>query len=189
MSVDDGLKQRLVGAFVLLALGVLFIPILFDRDGCLSVDRQTQIPPAPQVSPLVKIPDPVRPEGIDPAKAPEQMYQLVESKAVKPSASDAPVEKNKQPVKSVSEGLTSKGIPKAWTVQLVSYTSVGKADALRDKLIKDGYKAYTRTLKTSKGTVTRVYVGPKIEKAKAFAVKRQLDKSLKVESLVLRFEP
>jgi DedD protein len=189
MGVDDGLKQRLVGAFVLLALGVLFIPVVFDRDGRLSVDRTSQIPPAPKVTPLVKIPDPVRPEGIEPAKVPEQMYKLVESEAVKPSPSDAPAKAAAQPVKSVNEGLTSKGIPKAWTVQLVSYKTVNKASALRDKLIKDGYKAYTRTLKTSKGTVTRVYVGPKVEKAKAFAVKRQLDKSLKVESLVLRFEP
>lgn len=178
--MDDGLKQRLVGAFVLLALGVLFLPVLFDRDGRLSVDRTTQIPPAPTVEPLVKIPDPVRPADIEPAKKPEEMYRVDETAAVKAP----PVE-----TAAKADGLTDKGIPKAWMIQVVSYKTQKQAEELRDRLIKDGYKAFTRTVSTSKGKVTRVYVGPKIEKAKAFAVKRKLDKSLKVDSLVLRFEP
>ncbi|BFM15375.1 hypothetical protein R50073_15580 [Maricurvus nonylphenolicus] len=178
--MDDGLKQRLVGAFVLLALGVLFLPVLFDRDGRLSVDRTTQIPPAPKVEPLVKIPDPVRPANIEPAKKPQEMYLADESKKVSPAPA-------KQPGKA--DGLTDKGVPKAWMIQVVSYKTQKQAEELRNRLIKDGYKAFTRTVSTAKGKVTRVYVGPKIEKAKAFEVKRKLDKSLKVDSLVLRFEP
>lgn len=178
--MDDGLKQRLVGAFVLLALGVLFLPVLFDRDGRLSVDRTTQIPPAPAVEPLVKIPDPVRPADIEPAKKPAEMYRTDESKAVQAP----PAEQTDK-----ADGLTDKGIPKAWMIQVVSYKTQQQAEALCNQLIDDGYKAFTRTVSTSKGKVTRVYVGPKIEKAKAFEVKRKLDKSLKVDSLVLRFEP
>ena len=46
---DDGLKQRLIGAVVLLALGVIFLPVLFDRDRIEPIDQETLIPEAPEV--------------------------------------------------------------------------------------------------------------------------------------------
>lgn len=226
--MDDGLKQRLVGAFVLLALGVLFVPVLFDPDGRQGVDTTTQIPVAPQPAPtlVVPIPDPARPQNIEPAKTPELMF-AGEDAAVEESAADSEADVKAviladantaqastgtpnantptttpstttpsttstaaaNPTPATSEGLTPSGIPMAWTVQVSSHQLADKANVLRDQLVAQGYKAYTRTVSSGKVPVTRVYVGPNVEQAEALAVKAAVDKSLKVNSIVLRFEP
>jgi DedD protein len=47
--LDDRLKQRLVGALVLVVLAIIFLPVLFDREPIEPLDTQTQIPPAPKM--------------------------------------------------------------------------------------------------------------------------------------------
>ncbi|MDD3448139.1 MAG: SPOR domain-containing protein [Gammaproteobacteria bacterium] len=46
--MDRGLKQRLVGAAVLVALGVIFIPMILDGPGPDRVTIQSDIPPQPE---------------------------------------------------------------------------------------------------------------------------------------------
>ena len=45
--MNDGLKQRIIGAVVLLALAVIFVPVIFDKERITPVDRNTQIPIMP----------------------------------------------------------------------------------------------------------------------------------------------
>lgn len=45
--MNDGLKQRIIGAAVLLALAVIFVPVIFDKERITPVDRNTQIPIMP----------------------------------------------------------------------------------------------------------------------------------------------
>lgn len=47
--MNDILKQRLVGALILVALGVVFWPIIFVEPGDTAVAQQTRIPPRPEV--------------------------------------------------------------------------------------------------------------------------------------------
>ena len=61
--MDEKLKQRLVGAMVLMALAVIFLPSLFQQDERQKIDTTSQIPPAPVFEPVI-IPKPVKPEGI-----------------------------------------------------------------------------------------------------------------------------
>ncbi|WP_096084525.1 SPOR domain-containing protein [Agaribacterium haliotis] len=50
--MNDGLKQRIVGALVLMALGIIFVPVIFDKERIVPVDRTTQIPQAPDIHAL-----------------------------------------------------------------------------------------------------------------------------------------
>ncbi len=172
--MDDGLKQRLVGAVVLTSVAVLFLPVVFEREVRLPVDTATRITPPPQVQPL-PIQSPVRPKDIIAAKDPEQMYQ---------PDTDAPVDDTPEPA-----GLNAEGVPRAWVVQVASYNNETHAKQLSEQLLKVGYKAYYRRAKTAKGPMVRVFVGPKIDKQSAWKIKRELDKTLHVESLVLQFQP
>lgn len=61
--MDENIKQRLVGAAVLVALAVIFLPALFDKDERVAIDTTSQIPPAPTIE-TVEIPRPTKPEGI-----------------------------------------------------------------------------------------------------------------------------
>ena len=47
--MNDILKQRLVGALILVALGVVFWPIIFVEPGDQAVAEQRRIPPRPEV--------------------------------------------------------------------------------------------------------------------------------------------
>jgi len=188
--VDDGLKQRLVGALVLVALGVLFVPVLFEPENRRVVDRTTQIPPAPQVTPLV-LKDPVRNDAIEAVKPAGEMYELLPE----PDAANAALKQSTETTKAAPPAspdrrvLDERGIPKAWAVQVASFNTEKRARVLRDQLLDQDYPAFTRTLETSKGRMTRVYVGPKINRDKALKLKATLDKSLKIDSLVVKFSP
>ncbi len=175
--MDDRLKQRLVGALVLVALAVIFLPTLFSREHLRRVDRTSLIPPAPVVQP-VEINKPVRPQNIVPAKPPEQMYKLLPEEAVEQEQERAP-----------RPALDEQSIPKAWVIQVASYKTPAEAEGLRDQLIAKGYKAYTRTLALNKTKVSRVLVGPKLSRQKSLSLKQTIDKQFKVDSMILRFQP
>lgn len=191
--MEDNVKQRVVGAVVLASAAVIFFPSLFDEPDNRYIGGQSQIPPAPVIEPQF-IPEPVRPDNIEPAKAPEAMYQLVDEPApqptpeAKPPADPTPV----SAPQSAPErpGLNDQKVLKAWVLQVASFTDQRKAEDLRDRLIKAGHPSYVCPLVNSKGQqVVRVFVGPKADKAAMIKLKAELDASLKVSALLLEFKP
>lgn len=172
--LDDGLKQRVVGALVLLALAVIFLPVLFDRDPMTPVDRESQIPAAPQVI-RVEIGAPTVPEDIAPAPEPELMYV--------PEVADETGEIVEVP------GMAEDGTPKAWVLQVASFRQRELADALSRKLNDKDYPAYVREVPHPDGVVVRVFVGPKLDKQALLTVKAAVEREFGLQSLVLPFKP
>lgn len=198
--MKDALKQRLVGAVVLAAIGVIFLPGFFKEQQGHQVDTRSQIPAEPS-SPHVTFETPQQPTEISPAPEPETMFlpqepepePEAEIKEASPSAASAgsnPVNTTVDTTDEVPElPLRADGIPEAWVVQVASLSNKEAASKLRDELQADGHKAYVRTVTTANGSVTRVFIGPKLDKAEALKVKAEVDKRLKVNAMVLRFKP
>lgn len=195
--MDDGLKQRIIGAFVLLAIAVIFVPVFFDRERIEPVDRETLIPPAPSIEPVV-IDRPVPPDNnIEPAKPVEEMFvPVVEATPVsdeKPVPEEKPLPEEKLPVPAKDSvpdvTVTDKGVPQGWVLQIASYQSAERAVKMRDELINDGYKAYLREVRANGGKMSRVYVGPKLDRDKLEREKAELDKKYKIKTLLLKFDP
>lgn len=172
--LDDGLKQRLVGAIALLALAVIFLPVLFDRDPIVPVDQTTQIPPPPDIV-TVEVAEPVPPENVDLAPAPQAMYVPDEEDQVRPGIEPP--------------GLEASGVPKSWVLQVASFRDQSHAERLREKLLDKKFSAYTRKADYKNGAIFRVYVGPKLDKASLSAEKEQIDAQFKVDSIILEFKP
>ncbi len=88
--MNDILKQRLVGALVLIALGVVFWPVLFVESERGSLDRQSQIEPMPALED-VTIPAPQPLPGVEPVRpAPEPTdAELAAAATPPPQASEA----------------------------------------------------------------------------------------------------
>lgn len=184
--MDDSVKQRLVGAVVLASVAVIFFPSLFDEPDNRYIGGQSQIPPAPTITPQV-IPEPERPEGIEPAKAPEAMYTLVDESAApaEPAASAEPPKATSAPA-----ALNEQGVLQGWVLQVASFSEEARANDLRERLEKAGHTSFTRPLVNSKGQqVVRVFVGPKADKQAMLKVKQELDASLKVNALLREFKP
>jgi DedD protein len=83
--MNDGIKQRIVGALVLLALLVIFLPVLFDRNRVEPVDTTSQVPPAPKVEALdIPVATPPAVAESEVAPVPETMLVPDEKQAMKP---------------------------------------------------------------------------------------------------------
>lgn len=194
--MNDGLKQRLVGAVVLVALAVIFVPSLLREQQPEPVDTRTQIPEQPAIEPLT-FEVPQQPENIEPAPAPETMFMpedqtqpvqddLEWDSGVREQAEQSP--ESEAPPKSDEERLAEQGV-QAWVVQVASFSNLETANKLRDRLQEQGYKAYVRSVEIGSGTVSRVYIGPKLKRAEAESIKSEVDQSLRVDALVLKFQP
>ncbi|HTF98701.1 MAG TPA: SPOR domain-containing protein [Cellvibrio sp.] len=206
----ESVKHRLIGAAVLTAIAVLFLPSFFKDRQQYQVNTDSQIPGRPSIT-AVDFNEPVEPEGIEPAPSPETMFvpsDVAASEAAVPPAEDSGTQVQNEPVNeqvtSASSSLASskskseqvpdlplnvRGLPDAWVIQVASLGSQEAANKLRDQLQTEGHKAYIRSVPGANGTIHRVFIGPKQDKAQVQAIKAQLDKRLKVNSLVLPFKP
>ncbi|MCH2157643.1 MAG: SPOR domain-containing protein [Oleiphilaceae bacterium] len=201
----DGLKQRLVGAFVILSLAVIFLPMLFDkphREGAEAVELVPEKPqmqtvviskpnpnvkknaPASELNPdselpkLVPAAEPIKPT----TQTDEKTVNSLSEKAPVPVAVSTP--KGKEPSSSVvSKPKVYKNV---WMVQLGTFSNKENAFKLRDRLREAGIDGHTKSLKS--GSAIRVFAGPFVTKKEAIRIKRKLDSQFKVNSLVVFFE-
>ncbi|WP_444930303.1 SPOR domain-containing protein [Microbulbifer sp. SSSA002] len=201
--LNDGFKQRIVGALVLAALAVIFLPSLLDREAAGNISETSQIPAEPDIRPI-EIAEPQRVADALPAPAPEDAFQpdlpehFANPEAPEPAAddgevpevarSDEAVASQAAPKKGASPLVDAYGLPVAWVVQVGSYRDESRAEKLRLRLMDGGYKAYTRAVETDRGRLVRVFVGPKVNKADAQQLKRELDTLLQAQTLVLQFK-
>lgn len=211
--MDDGLKQRLIGAFVLFALAVIFLPAFFDRESMQPVDKKTQIPAAPHLE-TVEIEETQRVDVDVEAKPPESMFipedpeqdaavddqnnNAAENTGMTVSTTEEPKEKSTPSVNESNENENGKGraiaqdengVPQGWVLQVASFKEQDRATALMKELNDEGYKAFTRTIETQKGSMTRLYVGPKLDKNQLLKEKSSIEKKFKLSTLIVKFSP
>ncbi len=185
--LDKGLRQRIVGALVLVALAVIFLPMLFSREDELQrVVVDAPVMPQPSAMPSVEL-DPVSvpqvqdyPQEPVPGPGLEAQAPVVESPAV---AVADPVTK---PVTAAPVSrLDANNLPVSWSVQLASLSNRASAESLQQTLRGKGYNAYIRNV----DGMNRVFVGPVIERAEADRLRDQLTRLQKLNGFVVRFQP
>ncbi|MEN5089210.1 SPOR domain-containing protein [Pseudomonas protegens] len=211
--LDKVYKQRMVGALVLVALAVIFLPMLFSRE-----DEQRHVtveaPPAPQASAMpqvqvepVVVPEPqVLPQESVPVEEPV-VQQVAPSMPIAPSTpavAPAPVVASKpapkpapvpapapaQPIVATKPDTSqsrvdANGLSISWSVQLASLSSRESAENLQKTLRSQGYNAYIRSAEGK----NRVFVGPLIERAEADRLRDLLGRQHNLKGFVVRFQP
>ena len=209
--MNEVLKQRLVGALILVALGVVFWPIIFVEPGQQEEESLARIPPRPDVSTLpIEPPDMagLRPSGElvrTDQPAPELDSAPDDSPDAQTAGKSEPAETVKPPESApavatkpetrprseppVKPQLDAEGIPVTWILRVASVSSAEKSDALRKELLAMGHKAYVKKVKSGGQTLYRVYIGPKVEKARLEDVRSEIDARFGVESMISRYYP
>ena len=76
----------------------------------------------------------------------------------------------------------------AWVIHLGSFKHKKNVDELMSKLKGAGYTAFTQPIKTQKGTLTKVVVGPNLNKAELAQALPKLKKLTKVQGRIARFK-
>lgn len=202
--VDKGLMQRIVGALVLVALAVIFVPMLFNREDAnqqIAVDAPAmpEAPAAPAIEMQpVEVPEP----EVEPI--PEKFEIIEERPVAEPDAPAAPIDPAPVLVEPESESepatvqmqpatreatkekrLDTANLPVSWSVQLASLSNRENAEKLQKTLRSQGYNAYIRTA----DGMNRVFVGPLVERAEANRLRDQLQRQQKLDGFVVRFKP
>ncbi|MFJ2489544.1 SPOR domain-containing protein [Pseudomonas sp. NPDC087639] len=212
--LDKAYKQRMVGALVLVALAVIFLPMLFSRQ-----DEQRQVtveaPAAPQAPSVpqvqlesVAVPEPqALPQEPVPADeevaedtapaapiapAPAPTAPIAIAKPTAPPAVAKPIPAPAQPIAAAStkpdaaqSRVDANGLSVSWSVQLASLSSRASAESLQKNLRSQGYNAYIR----SADGKNRVFVGPLIERAEADRLRDLLSRQQNLKGFVVRFQP
>ena len=184
--MNDGLKQRIIGALVLVALGIIFIPVIFDKERIVPVDRTTQVPPEPDI---VSIPLPEPPVPISAVR--EEIKQPIDGQfRIEEADVSAEPESVEEPVKNPPKSLSqTDSTLQAWVLQVASYKNTQRAEELRQTLVSKGQQAFVKTINTPDGDRTRLYIGPTINKADLEKTKVDIDRRYGVDSIISRFKP
>lgn len=130
--------------------------------------------------------------GVAASTAPQPVVSPPVEPVQTPAPVPPPVTQSAPPANSLpplpaapASKLDAHGLPEGWVVQVAALSDAKKADSLVAQLKLDGYPAFTRK---QDGT-TRVLVGPKADKAQAVRLKQQLDREMKIQTMVKQFKP
>lgn len=152
------MQQRLIGAILLVTLGVIFIPVLLDGSGFKSRNsRSIEMPPEPKFPPLSEI-------KLEPVVPTHTRQKSAPSAEKKPAPGEP---QTKTELKQPSN---------AFALQVSTVTVKDNAYALRDKLRKAGYSAYVETRTSNGKTSYRVRIGPELDKSKMEKMKATIKK-------------
>lgn len=114
------------------------------------------------------------------ARKVEEIVANTYLKATTQSAITKPV-LGQQPPKSVNK--------EAWVIQLGSFKHKSNVAELVNKLKRNGYTVFTKPIKTKKGTLTKVFVGPELIKVTLMKKIPALKKLTNVQGKVAHFYP
>lgn len=217
--LDKGIKQRMVGALVLVALAVIFLPMLFTREDEM---RQVQVdaPEAPAMPSLpevkveqVAVPEPQPlPEPVQ--EQPEQSPVVINESSARPATPSQPITPSPQ------TQAQSQAQPKAQTplptpaAKPATAPTAAASDAAPSKIDANGLPVswsiqlaslsnragadnLQKTLRSqgynayirSAGGMNRVYVGPLIERAEAERLRDVINRQQNLKGFVVRFQP
>ncbi|MGA9854766.1 MAG: SPOR domain-containing protein [Gammaproteobacteria bacterium] len=161
--MEIGLKERLIGAVVLVILAVIIIPWVLKGSSApdTTVTKSLTLPPAavssgqsayhldlnnPAVTGNASMPAVTTTHGAQPGIAP----------VAKPAMRPAPA--------PTAHTATSTG---GWVVQAGSYSNEANARSVQSKIAKQGYHSYISRFHKGNRTFYRVRVGPYTDRASA----------------------
>ena len=180
--MNDGLlRRRILGAFVLVCLSVVLWPVVFSDVTGPFVDTSRQIPSSRTFTQYT-VPEPQIPEDI-----PAVESRVIPEPAIPKPGEAAKVVPTIEPVPKPS--LDTRGLPIAWVVQVGSFSNAKNGRALKARLLKQGYKAYTETATTDAGQTIRVFVGPMVSKQQSLQERNKIDKAFNLKAKVIRYVP
>ena len=201
--MENSLKQRIIGAIVLAALAIIFLPAIL-KEKASNGPFVSQIPEHPielreykvdknKINQLVADKDKIKKELNEQVKAAEtnslsnlQAETDTSNKRKTKVEADAKVKpdeiiKQPKPSKTFTES--------AWIIQVASFAKELNAINLVKKLKSHKFKAYRREMTVSSKRVFRVYVGPYIEKKGASEVVKKISKVSETEAVIRPFDP
>jgi DedD protein len=177
--MDRSLKERVIGAVVLVIIAVLIVPIFLDGPSGDSEIVQEHITLPGQDADGIKqktvvleldrdqpVPAPREGDKIKTTTPPPTVTAQAQTETTK-----APTVAKAEPKPAAAGPVSSTGM---WAVQLGSFSNQANADRLAAGLRKEGYAAFLSQLQSGTKKLHRVRVGPQKNRAEAESVASKL---------------
>lgn len=212
-------QNRLVGAVVLVAVGVIFLPALLDGDKKYNEDQFASIPLVPKpgdeqeiesIAPIEQTSVPSTPsEGASEGMLSEAVTGVEQPTVTTPEPPAVvpvtpPVQPPQQPtptpeppavvtppVQPPAPPVQETKPPKgeAWVVQLGALKNAAKVEEIIAKMHFSGYPVYTVPARPVAGQVTRIYIGPSASKSELQAILPHLKELTGLQGEVRAYRP
>ncbi len=201
--MQQKLKERLVGAAVLVAVAVIFIPIILTDSPEPEAIQGSNIPGKPEtkfssrIIPVIENDEKSSSTLIDANNIQAEnnlgenkqktVQEIVVEKVI--SADDNNAEKNstKKDKRKEDDGVNDDVGLSAWIIQLGSFTSEDNAQSLNEKLRKSGYSAFVEPLKKNGQISYRVRVGPEIKRSEAESLLKMLKDKMDLDGIIVSY--
>ena len=179
-------RYRIVGAMILGALAVIFLPMLFDGAGM----ERREVPPMPVAGDVLEAPV----ERLDTAA--EEWSFVDEVRRRREDGTDdllglprheAVTDEDLAAAVAAGPTLDASGAPRAFSVQLASFADGENAERLRRTLLEDGFEAYVTRSREDDRLLHRVAVGPSVDPGAARRLRDELAERYDLDGLVVRY--
>jgi len=215
--MDQKTKQRLTGAIVLVALAVIFVPIILEGPDDEWTPRSHSIPEQPQmdyrasmelgipeqppaavdtappgaITEALGLPETAAeapaPATMPEASPPEQIVKAEPPKKPEAVASKPAEPAKKAPAPAAKPKKQAETTFRGWYVQVGSFGQEMNASGLRDRLKAAGYDARLQKAEIGKGYAYRVLVGPTSSRAAAEKNAASLKEKQQLAGMVIEF--
>ena len=189
--METTLKQRLIGAAVIIALAVIFVPMILDGSGHKeSVTLNMEVPPEPTFTFESELPDPKKLDELPPIEA--EVVEEQEQPEVATSADQKSTNTEKfedpetkeeqniatttQVVEATEDHIETNTALSAWAVQVAAFGEKDKAVALQEKLLAKKLSAFTEQSGKGNKILYRVKVGPELQRENAEKLRDKIEK-------------
>lgn len=181
--MERALKERIIGAIILVIFVVLIVPVFLDgppEDGEM-VSERVLLPGQEGQDTRTVVLDRERTEPMPVASSAEEAVgsseAVVEKKPVPEPIVETPPARTEQQSTTKPQSEPPKPASSTtgmWAVQLGSFSNKENADKLAADLRKQGYAAFLSQLKTGSGQLQRVRIGPQKDRESAEAMAARL---------------
>ena len=189
------IKQRFVGFVVLVAIAVIFWPIVFvTPDNADDFELPVfEMPPKPTVAaserrePVLNKVDqstlPEVPERLSPIAQPIDVASPMPNLTLV----DADEEPEQQSAALERAEFDDQGLPISWELQVATFSTAQRAEEIALELRNKGHKAYVSAVTIDGKKLFRVRIGPKMQKQRLQDLQPDIDAYYGVESSIIRF--
>lgn len=197
--MSSSFQNRLVGTMIFVALGIIVLPDLLSGKKTVQDESFAPIPERTEFKDVVELP--AFPKDHEKKFEPDEVEVVEEivDEPVQQNAAPAPAkvtvaatpapEKAKPSVKPKNTATEYPDSSVAWTIQLGTFRHSKNVASLLEKLRKSGYTAYSVAIKSNSGELTKVYVGPNLDKELLSKMLSPLKDVTGLSGKVIKYQP
>jgi DedD protein len=191
---DEQLLARLIGAAVLLAIAVIVLPFVLDGAGSqreyeyaetLPVEPPQPVPeksfssrqPLPQAPAASEVP-------VVTTEAPP-VFETPQAPQAETSVAAVAEQTAVTPAPPVAAAVVPQPVLSGYNIQVASFVREANAQKLIGRLQAENLPAYVNQVQGKSSPILRVFVGPIASQIDALALKNQIDRTYRVESILV----